>query len=112
MRKVVAFSFGHIAFNRILMGSVLNKKSSNASAERPAASADVPVSRDFVAVHEYDGKRYDFVVDGRVFDLHLGPLSALFDDKNYHHWLAMVAKIEEKIARGDAQPITIVASDF
>jgi len=92
------------------MGLVFNKKSRNLPAMTP--SRDAPVSRDFVAVHKYDDKSYDFVVDGQVFDKHLGPLSALFDDRNYHHWLRMVAKIEEKIVRGDPQPIKISIDDF
>lgn len=94
------------------MGFVFKKRSKDLSAKSPPATGDVPVSRDFVAVHEYEGIRYKFVVEGPVFDAHLGPLSALFDDKNYQKWLLMVAKIETKIVRGDAQPITITTEDF
>jgi len=92
------------------MGFFFNKKSRNSSAA--SSSPNTPVSRDFVAIHKYHDKSYDFVVGGQVFDQYLGPLSALFDDKNYHHWLRMVAKIEEKIARGDTQPISISTADF
>ena len=74
--------------------------------------ADTAQSRDLVATHEFGGKRYPFVVEGAVFDTHLAPLSQIFYDENYAHWLRMSAKVEEKIARGDAPPIVISLQDF